>query len=220
MRSEDEIQSDVNSGLSRALKALGESDRALEAPPEVEAKLRAAFQRRAQETDAQTSRSQRDRGRGRSMGVWRWVPALAAAAILAIVAFYYRGPRVDPVRVTSGVEPGATPMIQPHVVQPQIIHTHPRITGARTAQTTRRNAGRAPNSQPQEIATDFFPLVDFAPPTDNVDGGELVRVSLPASAMREVGLPVREDRLDDRVQADVLVSNGMATAIRFVKNMQ
>jgi hypothetical protein len=47
-----------------------------------------------------------------------------------------------------------------------------------------------------------------------------VRVSLPASAMREVGLPVREDRLMDRVQADVLVSNGMATAIRFVKVTQ
>jgi hypothetical protein len=36
--------------------------------------------------------------------------------------------------------------------------------------------------------------------------------------MRTVGLPVREDRLMDRVQADVLVSEeGLATAIRFVK---
>jgi hypothetical protein len=212
MKSEDEIQSGMNPSVSRALKALGESDRALEAPPEVEAKLRAAFQRSAQETHAQTSRSQRDRGRGRGMGVWRWVPAVAAAAILAIVAFYYRGPRVAPVRVVSSVSPGARPAIQR-----QITGTQPLISRAAAAQTTRRNARRAPYSHPREIATDFFPLVDFAPPAD---GGELVRVSLPASAMREVGLPVREDRLDDRVQADVLISNGMATAIRFVKNMQ
>jgi len=202
MKSEDEIQSGMNPSLSRALKALAESDRALEAPPDVEAKLRAAF----------GSRVPGARGRNRPMRVWRWVPAVAAAAILAIVAWYYRGPRVEPVRIASGVSPAAAT-----VFQPQITGTQPGITRAPTAQTTRRNAGRAPYSQPQEIATDFFPLVDFAAPAD---GGELVRVSLPASAMREVGLPVREDRLDDRVQADVLVSNGMATAIRFVKNMQ
>ncbi len=79
---------------------------------------------------------------------------------------------------------------------------------------------RAPRVQPpvqREIATDFFPLVDFAPPTDN---GELVRVSLPASAMRQVGLPVREDRMADLVQADVVMSNGLATAIRFVRNSE
>jgi hypothetical protein len=202
MKPEDEIQFGENSGVTRALKALGESDRALEAPPEVEAKLRAAFQ----------SRVQGSRARNRPMRVWRWVPAVAAAAILAIVTWYYRGPRVEPARVAAGVTPGVAPGAVP-VIHPQIIHAQPRIIHARATQT----ATRAQDQQPHEIATDFFPLVDFAAPAD---GGELVRVSLPASAMREVGLPVREDRLEDRVQADVLVSNGMATAIRFVKNMQ
>lgn len=208
MKSEDEIQS----GVTGALKALAESDRGLEAPPEVEAKLRAAFQVHTQE-----SRVPGTRGRNRPMLVWRWIPGVAAAAvaIFAIVAAYYRGPRVVPVRVATGTATGAAP-----VIQRQITGTQPGITRAPAAQTTRRKAARAPYSPPREIATDFFPLVDFAPPMDNVDGAELVRVSLPASAMREVGLPVREDRLDDRVQADVLVSDGMATAIRFVKNMQ
>jgi len=218
MKSEDEILFGANSGVTRALKALGESDRTLEASLEVEAKLRAAFQSCAQGTRAQMGRES-NRERGRSMGVWRWVPALAAAAILAIVAWYYRGPRVEPVRVAAGVVPGVATGAAP-VIQRQITGTQPGSNRAAAGQTTRRKTGRAPYSPLQEIATDFFPLVDFAPPTDNVDGGELVRVSLPASAMREVGLPVREDRLDDRVQADVLVSNGMATAIRFVKYMQ
>ena len=204
MKSE-EMQSGANSSVTRALNALGESDRAREAPPEAEARLRAAFR----------SRIQSNRVRNRRMRVWRWVPAVAAAAILAIVAAYYRGPRVEPARVPPGVATGMAP-----VVQPQIIHARPGIIRASAMQTAKPRAGGAPYSQPQEIATDFFPLVDFAPPIDNADGGELMRVNLPASAMREVGLPVREDRLDDRVQADVLVSNGIATAVRFVKSKQ
>ena len=53
---------------------------------------------------------------------------------------------------------------------------------------------------PSEIVTDFFPLMDVAPPLGR---GELLRVAVPASAMRSVGLPVREERLNDPVQADV-----------------
>jgi hypothetical protein len=64
--------------------------------------------------------------------------------------------------------------------------------------------------------TEFFPLIDAPPPMDH---GEVFRVTVPAAAMRTVGLPVSEDRLSDRVQADVLVSEeGLATAIRFVRN--
>jgi len=92
-----------------------------------------------------------------------------------------------------------------------------RAPGVEAVRITQRVARRPKPAAAGEIATDFFPLVDFAPP---IDGAELVRVSLPASAMRDVGLPVREDRLSDRVQADVLVSDGMATAIRFVKYSQ
>jgi hypothetical protein len=68
---------------------------------------------------------------------------------------------------------------------------------------------------PKEIVTDFFPLMEDAQPFER---GELLRVSLPASAMRSVGLPVSEDRLADTIQADVLVGEeGLARAIRFVR---
>ncbi len=44
---------------------------------------------------------------------------------------------------------------------------------------------------------------------------------VPASTMRKVGLPVNEDRLTDRVYADVLVGQeGLARAIRFVSYEQ
>ena len=64
----------------------------------------------------------------------------------------------------------------------------------------------------------FFPLLDVAPPFES---GEMLRVTVPASTMREVGLPVNEDHLTDRVYADVLVGQeGLARAIRFVSYEQ
>ena len=77
-------------------------------------------------------------------------------------------------------------------------------------------ARRARARGPREIVTEFFPLIDAPPP---IERGEVFRVTVPAAAMRTVGLPVAEDRLSDRVQADVVVSeDGLATAIRFVRN--
>jgi len=75
-----------------------------------------------------------------------------------------------------------------------------------------------PTEQPRETVTQFFPLLDVAPPFER---GELLRVMVPASTMRRVGLPVNENRLTDPVYADVLVGQeGLARAIRFVSYEQ
>jgi hypothetical protein len=69
--------------------------------------------------------------------------------------------------------------------------------------------------QPPEVVTDFFPLMDPAPPFQR---GRILRVEVPASAMKMVGLPVHEEHLNDPVEADVLVGEeGLPRAIRFVK---
>ena len=65
------------------------------------------------------------------------------------------------------------------------------------------------------MVTEFFPLIDVAP---EFGRGELVRVRVPAGTMLSVGLPVREDRLADPVDADLLIGEeGLARAIRFVR---
>jgi hypothetical protein len=70
------------------------------------------------------------------------------------------------------------------------------------------------HKQPKEVMTEFYSLMEDAPPFER---GELLRVTVTASAMRSVGLPVSEEHLDDVVQADVLVGEeGLARAIRFV----
>jgi hypothetical protein len=82
----------------------------------------------------------------------------------------------------------------------------------------RRQPIEQPIQQQRETVTQFFPLLDVAPPFER---GELVRVVVPASTMRKVGLPVNEDHLTDRVYADVLVGQeGLARAIRFVSYEQ
>ena len=68
--------------------------------------------------------------------------------------------------------------------------------------------------RPSEAVTEFYPLIDDPLPFDR---GELLRVSVPASAMRIAGVAVSEERVGEMVQADVLVGQeGLARAIRFV----
>ena len=138
----------------------------------------------------------RQAGRRRSR-VAAWSLA-AAAVVIAMVAL--RAPRSRPVKVAEQPAPAAASVENAGSVTtiPAVKIRHPR------------------KPQPREIVTEFFPLMDAPPPMDR---GEVFRVTVPAAAMRTVGLPVAEDRLADRVQADVLVSEeGFATAIRFVRN--
>lgn len=73
------------------------------------------------------------------------------------------------------------------------------------------------NDTDSEVATHFMPL-GYAGPINLQDGGQLVRVELPRSAMWSMGLPVNMDRYGERVKADVLLgADGLARAIRFVQ---
>jgi hypothetical protein len=176
----------MNPQVLRALRALSESDRELQAPPEIEARLKIGFRRKKRLRTI------------RRVSAW----GIAAAILVAFVSTYSRSPK--PAQTVPAEQlvaiPGPAPVPLKHAVAPPV------------------RAARARRPTPREIMTDFFPLMDVPPP---IGRGALVRVDLPAEAMRTVGLPVREDRLTDRVQADVLLSeDGMATAIRFVKISQ
>lgn len=72
-------------------------------------------------------------------------------------------------------------------------------------------------TEQSEVTTQFLPL-SYVSPTNLQDGGQLVRVELPRSAMARFGLPVNMERYSERVKADVFVSSdGLARAIRFVQ---
>ena len=173
-----------------ALRALAEADRERGASPEVEARVMRAFRKR------------------RARRLWRrplvWSTA-AAMAVVAVVLWTVGHPRVEPVRMAASVQPVARTAI---AAQPAPVVSKPMHKV--------RRARRTPHP-PRELVTQFFPLMDVPPPFER---GELVRVTVPAAVLRTVGLPVDEDHLADRIQADVLVGQeGLPRAIRFVKSV-
>jgi hypothetical protein len=81
----------------------------------------------------------------------------------------------------------------------------------------KRRANDRDQATETEIATDFFPLMNRES-LPQLDGGHVVRVELPRSALMSFGLPMNMDRANERIKADVVVGNdGLARAIRFVR---
>ena len=176
-------------------------------------------------------------------GRWsRW--ALAAAAILLIV-LGIAGLRLRAGRQSQpGPGPSETTGVQtPRELPPTVDGTSPlpskpdkefavvvrrksphrratRVTdrqGNPGPQTTVTTANTISSDSESEVATRFMPI-GYAGPINLQDGGQLVRVELPRSAMLSMGLPVNMDRYTERVKADVLLgSDGLARAIRFVQ---
>jgi hypothetical protein len=75
---------------------------------------------------------------------------------------------------------------------------------------------QAPNLS-EEVALNFYrlPGADELPP---VESAMIVRVQLPMSSLRLIGLPVSQERADEPIQADVLLAqDGLARGVRFVE---
>ncbi|HEY6340070.1 MAG TPA: hypothetical protein VIY49_01145 [Bryobacteraceae bacterium] len=169
-----------------ALENLRDADQSREPAPHVEAHLLEQFRRR------------------RAPRLWMRASAsaAAAAAIVMVVTMYahrpQRAPEPPAVSITPIVVPAAPPAdTAVHPPRPKPVQVR-----------------RAAEVVPHEVYTDFFPLMDLAPPLER---GELVRVIVPASTMRGVGMLVMASHLDDPVEADVLIGqDGLARAIRFV----
>ena len=174
----------------QALRALAENDREKEAPPEVEARLLGVFH-----------------SRPRSGRRWAAVAVLAAGFVIALLLWpnHTAKPIVSVAPAVLPV-PEAAPLIREAEPTPKVV---------RASRKFARKAAAAQPPEPHEVVTDFFPLMNPAP---SFGRGQMLRVQLPAAAMQTVGLPVREEHLDDLVQADVLVGEeGMPRAIRFVR---
>jgi len=202
--------------LTRGLKALAAEMDQVEAPPEVELKLREAFRARKVVTPIASRRSSSR----------YWLPAaIAAMLLIAISVIAYRVNR----RVTGDRQfakqehPQSAPTVneeprkQEQVAGVQEQEVSPSVPKPRHVRHT--SARRPENTQlanHAEIATDFIPL-SYMTAANLQDGGQIVRVELPRSALAKFGLPVNLDR-NEKVKADVLFGvDGMAHAIRFIQ---
>jgi hypothetical protein len=147
--------------------------------------------------------------RWRKQRVWRWAGIGIAAGIvgLAVLAQMHRPAE----RRLTMAPPVAAPASM--VVPPPAANVAPPSESAKP-----RPVRRKVQPQLREIVTQFYPLMDTPPPFER---GELVRVSLPASALRRAGFEVEGAGPDDEIEADVLMGEeGLARAIRFVSYQQ
>ena len=96
----------------------------------------------------------------------------------------------------------------------------PRVRRPRRSANRNVRQGHIASQVPavaREIATPFFtlPFSDAALPLDEAT---MIRVELPRSALELAGLPVDEDRRNQRVRADLILGvDGLARAIRFIE---
>jgi hypothetical protein len=106
---------------------------------------------------------------------------------------------------------------QPHKATPQeaSLATAP---GAEASATAAQHAAAASEADEDEYATEFVPL-PYADDPAALEGGAIVRVTLPRSALPSFGLPIAESDGTDTVFADLVVSeDGTPQAIRLVSD--
>jgi len=220
--------------LSEGLRGLAGRTNPLQAPAHLEEQLRAAFRDRNR-VGSIAHRPQR----------WPyWVSAAAAVLLVVFGLLIWRSlvaSQRQPLPVQNATAPqpslskpekaqpsGLAESKTPNQVAPKRAAPRPRHFQATNVASVASNAGTtqsvvqptvgvAANAETKEVATAFVPL-DYGNTADLQDGGHLVRVELPRSALARFGLPMNMNRADERVKADVLVgADGLARAIRFVK---
>ena len=143
--------------------------------------------------------------------VWRWSTATGTAPAAA--------PEIATSVPASGTEarPAVVPLPQTVDAAPQTdSQTVPAVRSVRRS-TPRRATTTATGEQARETVTEYIPLT-YLDDATAMESGQVVRIDVPRSSLAAFGLPVAQDRLDERVKADIIVGDdGLARAIRFVQ---
>ncbi len=210
--------------LTLGLQSLSSEMESLEAPPEIEAKLLEAFRARTIVVPITKRPSHSS----------YWLAAIAAMLLIAISVVVFRWsnrPADEPREAANQYKRQEQPkpaainksneLLAQDVEKPSIDYFLPQPSKPKRIRpvTLRRpNNASVANHVTKEIATDFIPLSYMSAASLQQEGGQIIRVQLPRSALANFGLPVNMDRYNEKVKADVLYGvDGMARAIRFVQ---
>jgi hypothetical protein len=208
--------------LTRGLQKLASEMEALEAPATVEAKVLEAFRAHRKVVPI----------RRRPSNTLYWLAAVAAMLLIAISVVVLRwnaGTVETPQQAMKQEEPQNKPKVDDQQTPaPQQLavaagdQTSNPLPQRRKLRRIHAAAYRPDNAQvanhvTNEVATDFIPI-GYMSAANLQDGGQIVRVQLPRSALANFGLPVNMDRYNEKVKADILLGvDGRAHAIRFVQ---
>jgi hypothetical protein len=207
--------------VGEALEALAQDTEHIEAPPAVEARLRAAFRSSAGSAPAPAPPSRSN--------AWKWVATVGVAAGLVWVAYAAtrtEPPSTVPAREVAGGEApavsapreSAPPVARIAPAPPRAPRVASRVDVARPVRVAANEPSRASQraARPAPRVERFEPLYPGDPLAD-LDAVHLVRVSVPRSALATLGWPSRPGARDDRVELDAMVGpDGMTRAVRFI----
>jgi hypothetical protein len=198
--------------LTLGLQSLAAEMEPLEAPRAIEANLLEAFRTRPVAVEKSVPVRVNPR---------YWIAAVAAMLLIAISLVVFtlsKRPTENPQVAAKQKEPQPKQVVH-DIEKPAAPELPQSVKRKRTRPVTSRRADTAAvaNHVTKEIATDFIPL-SYMSAASLQEGGQIVRVQLPRSALANFGLPVNMDRYNEKVKADVLYGvDGMARAIRFVQ---
>jgi len=202
--------------LTRGLHSLAAEMESLEAPAMIEANLLMAFRARQTVVPAPVVRRHSA----------YWVAAVAAMLLVAISVFVFRWanrPVDEPRQARQQQKPQVVEQSTPQLAQDstisddEVLPQRQKPRRIHPASQRRPASPQVANHVTNEIATDFIPL-GYMNAASLQDGGQIVRVQLPRSALANFGFPVNMDRYNEKVKADVLFGvDGTARAIRFVQ---
>ncbi|HYE73775.1 MAG TPA: hypothetical protein VEF04_10600 [Blastocatellia bacterium] len=158
--------------------------------------------------------------------IWGLAGALAMILVIALV-FAPRPAFHKP--IDQVVNPPATKTIHPPQ-SPRAVEAPPKNDAEtetndyavhdKLAKSSKRAFKRdiqVVGQEANEIATEYLPLT-LAADLDDSDGGQIIRISLPRSALASFGLPVDPELADEIVRADVMMGDdGLARAIRLIE---
>ncbi len=208
--------------LTLGLQSLASEMESLEAPRELEAKLLEMFRGRAVVVPI-TRRQSNTR---------YWLAPIAAMLLIAISVVVFRWsnrPANEPREAIKQEQPQPKPdeskksneQLAQDVEKPPVEDSLPQPSKPKRVHPvslSRPNNAAVANHVTKEIATDFIPLSYMSAANLQQEGGQIIRVQVPRSALANFGLPVNMDRYNEKVKADVLYGvDGMARAIRFVQ---
>lgn len=199
-------------GLNFGLRSIASHAEQETAPARLEATLLREFRRRAA-YGKQVGRSGQAAVKRQP---YRWYVAAAAVAAIALLAIglLRLRSRVTPPQPTAGTlaagataETPPTPPVtkKPLPMEQEVVTPNPS-----------RESTPASDTAAREDAAAFYAL-PYADDSVSIEGGAVIRVAVPRSALVSWGLPVSGIAAGDRVPADVLISaDGTPQAIRLV----
>ncbi len=205
-------------GLNFALRSIAEHDAQQCASVRVEAALLQAFREQAATRNAHAARAGRVAGKLRAYRLYAWWAAAATAAAVALIAFALMRTGSTPSLRQPNAQPGGAVAEAPSAKAPLPIG-HPVVSPEAQTRNVASSATAAESAQPQTAAEDeaAFYALPYAEDATLLDGGAVVRVALPRSALVAWGLPVPTVSGAGPIPADLLVgADGTPQAIRLV----